>query len=160
VRECGDCSLCCKVVPVPQLEKPKDEWCKHCAPGKGGCLIFGQEERPYACGAYQCMWTRQYDWPEWLKPSQSRVVFERVTDTIMLGTCDPDMPDHWKKSAGFKRLLKKWASSGTTVVLRAGDEYHTFLPKGVKPKDVWDTLMEKREAWLHQATPKTSQTSP
>jgi len=30
-RACGNCTLCCKVNGVPELEKPVDEWCKHCA---------------------------------------------------------------------------------------------------------------------------------
>ena len=161
MRECSDCSLCCKVVPVPQLQKAQDEWCKHCAPaGVKKCLIFNTPERPYACGAYQCMWTRHYDWPEWLKPSRCRVVFERVNDKIMLGTGDAGLPNHWKQDAKFKQFLRKMAASGVAVVLRHGAEYHTFLPKGVSKDDVWKVLMEKYSEWLHQATLKTSPTSP
>ena len=34
-RECGSCSLCCKVYNVPEIEKPAGKWCRHCTPGKG-----------------------------------------------------------------------------------------------------------------------------
>ena len=39
-RECGACTLCCKVFDVPVLEKPAGQWCKHCLPGRG-CGIHG-----------------------------------------------------------------------------------------------------------------------
>jgi hypothetical protein len=38
-RECGKCSLCCKLAPIRELNKPIDAWCPHCRPGHGGCTI-------------------------------------------------------------------------------------------------------------------------
>ena len=29
MRACGDCRLCCKVFPLPVLEKPAGTWCRH-----------------------------------------------------------------------------------------------------------------------------------
>jgi len=34
-RQCGDCSLCCKVLGIPELDKPKDSWCANFAAGTG-----------------------------------------------------------------------------------------------------------------------------
>ena len=52
-RSCGDCTLCCKLVPVPALKKEANEWCKHCAIGEG-CKIY--KDRPLDCQAFECFW--------------------------------------------------------------------------------------------------------
>ena len=41
-RQCGDCSLCCKVLGIPELNKPKDAWCPQlCAAGTGCRMLCG-----------------------------------------------------------------------------------------------------------------------
>ena len=52
-RSCGDCTLCCKLVPVPALQKEGYEWCKHCAIGEG-CKIY--KDRPLDCQGFECFW--------------------------------------------------------------------------------------------------------
>ena len=52
-RSCGDCTLCCKLVAVPALQKEGYEWCKHCAIGEG-CKIY--KDRPLDCQAFECFW--------------------------------------------------------------------------------------------------------
>jgi hypothetical protein len=54
-RTCGDCSLCCKLINVREpLNKPRDVWCQHCRPGKGGCSIY--DTRPDVCRGFACDW--------------------------------------------------------------------------------------------------------
>src|SRR5436305_14221849 len=38
-RSCGDCTLCCKLLSITELEKPIGKWCPHCEIGKG-CKIY------------------------------------------------------------------------------------------------------------------------
>jgi hypothetical protein len=52
-RECGSCSLCCKLLDVPEAGKPNHEWCPHCRPGHG-CRIYAQ--RPDICRGFACLW--------------------------------------------------------------------------------------------------------
>jgi hypothetical protein len=52
-RSCGDCTLCCKLVAVPALQKEGYEWCKHCAIGEG-CKIY--KDRPLDCQGFECFW--------------------------------------------------------------------------------------------------------
>jgi hypothetical protein len=52
-RECGDCTLCCKVMAIEQLAKPASSWCPHCKPGHG-CRIY--PERPDECRSFNCLW--------------------------------------------------------------------------------------------------------
>ena len=55
-NQCGDCALCCKVMSVPELDKPQNKWCPHAQPGSpcGGCAIY--ESRPESCRTFKCAW--------------------------------------------------------------------------------------------------------
>lgn len=52
-RQCGDCTLCCKVMAIEQLAKPASSWCQHCRPGHG-CLSYAT--RPDECCDFDCLW--------------------------------------------------------------------------------------------------------
>ena len=52
-RECGPCSLCCRVLRVDELKKLGGVLCQHQL-AKGGCGIH--ESRPGICRAYRCLW--------------------------------------------------------------------------------------------------------
>lgn len=51
-RTCGDCTACCTVLGVKQIEKQPFHTCAH--QGRKGCTIY--EERPGTCAAYRCSW--------------------------------------------------------------------------------------------------------
>src|SRR6478752_6584159 len=52
-RACGTCTMCCKVYPIPILNKQEGKWCAHCAIGSG-CRIH--EDRPEQCRSFVCLW--------------------------------------------------------------------------------------------------------
>ena len=45
--------MCCKVYPIPILNKQEGKWCAHCAIGSG-CRIH--EDRPEQCRSFVCLW--------------------------------------------------------------------------------------------------------
>lgn len=51
-RACGDCRLCCKVLEIYEIFKPKGEWCQHAC--SKGCGIYAS--RPEGCQAFECFW--------------------------------------------------------------------------------------------------------
>ena len=53
-RVCGSCSLCCRLLDVPEAGKAQSQWCPHCLPGRGGCAIY--DERPHVCRRCSCLW--------------------------------------------------------------------------------------------------------
>src|SRR5260370_34303074 len=70
-RGCGTCSLCCKVLPVRELDKPAGRWCVHSVRG-GGCGVHSS--RPQACRQFFCSWRLDPNLgPEW-KPEVSPFV--------------------------------------------------------------------------------------
>src|SRR5260370_14543633 len=91
-RRCGDCSLCCKLAKVDELEKPSGVWCRHCAPGRGGCTIY--ETRPSVCRNWACSWIVDSSLgPEW-RPLTRKIIplFENCRRRLGLRV-EPSHPD-------------------------------------------------------------------
>ena len=70
-RQCGSCTLCCKLLAVPAIEKPAGKWCQYCERSKG-CGIY--DVRPAGCRTFNCMWL-QGAWLDSDRPDQIHVVF-------------------------------------------------------------------------------------
>src|SRR5271169_6051545 len=102
-RQCGDCSLCCKLLPIRAsddktdafpFDKPPGEWCKHCMPGQG-CKVWNTG-LPRLCQNYACMWKKGL-LPENCKPNKIHAIFdEHVTEGIPYALAMPDLsyPEH------------------------------------------------------------------
>src|SRR5262245_7587478 len=75
-RSCGGCTLCCKVLGVPALEKPRGTWCSHCERGTG-CRIY--ETRPDACRTFLCGWLVNPRFGAEWKPERSKIVDRKST---------------------------------------------------------------------------------
>jgi hypothetical protein len=121
---CGSCTLCCKLLDIPVLNKPEGQWCSHCAVGKG-CTIY--EKRPVPCRDFACLWLESQNekrpLPAELRPDRCKVVLTFTPDRKdVLGYCDPASPDAWKDAAIF-RLLQVIAGQGHRVMFGNGREY-------------------------------------
>ena len=108
-RECGECTLCCKVMAIEQLAKPASSWCPHCKPGRG-CRIY--PERPDECRSFNCMWLVNGHLDERWRPSKSKLVLTTSEDGIEV-RCDPGFPEAWRKQP-FRQEIRQWAVSGET----------------------------------------------
>ena len=69
MRECGSCSLCCKLERINEFDKPARCWCEHAFIAGSGCAIFGKPERPQVCNTFSCLW-RDGKVPEEMRPDQ------------------------------------------------------------------------------------------
>lgn len=66
-RTCGECTLCCKLMGVPEIRKPPARWCADCERGKG-CGIY--ETRPNSCRNFQCFWLMDDGFPDEFRPDR------------------------------------------------------------------------------------------
>ncbi len=106
-RECGSCTLCCKVYDVPSLEKPAGRWCSHCLPGRG-CGIH--ETRPTHCRSFFCMWMTDGAMPPEWKPDRCKFVLTVDGVTRFLNVqVDPGSPNAWRAEP-FQTQLRQWAA--------------------------------------------------
>jgi hypothetical protein len=110
-RECGACSLCCRVMGVPEV-KQDHEWCPHAKPGKGGCAIYAS--RPARCREFNCQWLMDNKIPDYWKPSKSKIVINIVVEhgtRYLAFVVDPSYPRRWLEEPWFSDI-KKLAKAG------------------------------------------------
>ena len=101
-NHCGSCTLCCKVLGIEEIGKPRHTWCPHCDKGKG-CRIYDSPAKPQECTAYSCLWlsTQSFEdptlrLPERFRPDRTRVVvdiFEHPNYRAALFWIDLSHPD-------------------------------------------------------------------
>ena len=111
-RSCGECSLCCKLMGVPELKKPANTWCPHCRPGAGGCIVY--TSRPATCRGFACEWLVNPDiGPSWYPLlCHMVIVFTGSAFTVVV---DPDYPDSWR-AAPYRQGIAALAKSYPTTV--------------------------------------------
>ncbi len=108
-RECGECTLCCKVMGIDAIQKPAGQWCAHCKPS-GGCAIY--QRRPQECREFMCGYLLMPQVDERWKPSVCKFVLANdENNTHMKIVVDPARPDAWKKEPYYS-CFKGWAQSG------------------------------------------------
>lgn len=128
-RSCGTCTLCCKLLAVPALDKPAGTQCDHCSIGKG-CRIYS--ERPAECGQFHCGFLMQPSLKEVWRPSRSRIVLRSERDTNrIIAQVDPERPGVWKREP-FHSTLRAWARDGIParrqVLVCIGNRTIVILP--------------------------------
>jgi hypothetical protein len=106
-RECGTCSLCCKVLRIEETQSSAGEWCKHCDPGHG-CKIH--PTRPATCRDFFCMWMTLAEIGDHWKPSKSKMVLRTELDGARIAAhVDKSSPGAWLR-APYYQDLKRWAA--------------------------------------------------
>ncbi len=128
-RSCSDCTLCCKLLAVETLEKPRAAWCPHCDQ-KRGCKIYAQ--RPAECGAFYCGYRRIPTIDERWKPSKAKFLINYESDTQRtIIHVDPVRPDAWRGDP-YYRTIKLWArnaaAEGRMVIVWTGKRATVVFP--------------------------------
>jgi len=53
--ECGNCTICCKILDIPWMDSPAGEYCKECNEGIG-CKIYNTA--PKDCLGFKCAYNQ------------------------------------------------------------------------------------------------------
>lgn len=154
MSSCGTCTLCCKIMGVPELHKLPGEWCQHVDPKKG-CMIY--DDRPQVCIDFECLWLQaqgrgdenMLKKPE-LRPDRCKGVV--VTSEQSMGIVvklDPHRPNA-HRTGPLKRLIDSTPKLAWLVQVagvrsaRAVNETAIRLcyklglePTGIRAKDDW-----------------------
>jgi hypothetical protein len=104
-KECGGCTMCCKIMRIDELAKPTGQWCTHCKPGRG-CGIY--PDRPQTCRVFHCLWITQAALgPEW-RPDKCKMVLMAIAGGRTVIKCDPGFPQAWRKQPYYAHI-RSWA---------------------------------------------------
>lgn len=132
-RSCDSCTMCCKIMGIAELDKPRNQWCPNCEVGKS-CKIY--ETRPQSCRDFNCIYLLDGSLAEHWKPSRSRMVLTRYQAGRLCVHVDPDRPDAWRKEPYYSEL-KAWsraaAKSRAMVAVYVGENLTIVLPDRDKP---------------------------
>lgn len=78
-RTCGDCQLCCRLVPVPTIGKGAGEKCQFQKYAKG-CRIY--DTRPDACRTWSCRWLSDPEAAGMPRPDRCHYVIDCTWDYV------------------------------------------------------------------------------
>jgi len=82
MRQCGDCQLCCKLLPVRALGKGAGERCKHQRHAKG-CAVYASLGRVSPeCRLWSCRWLVENDTADLRRPDRSHYVVDIMPDFV------------------------------------------------------------------------------
>jgi len=124
MRECGDCTLCCTVTYVPELNKAAGTPCTNC---NGGCTIYN--ERPVSCRNYKCEWLNGRLEDE-MRPDKIHALIEKLPDVpVVIILIEPGY-EHVLDT--LVEPLKHYLDEGISIVYKR----QVLLAPGKKEKDV------------------------
>jgi len=167
-RTCGDCQLCCRLLPTEEIGKAANVRCQYQKHGVG-CAIHSH--KPASCSLWNCRWLINDDMDDQQRPDRTGIVHDIMPDVLRIvpndGTppkmvpaivvwIDPDRRDLWRTSAGILRyvarqecpVLVRFSSSEGTVLLPpavTGDHEIIEHPSSTVG-DMPTTLQEKAAA--------------
>ena len=85
-RHCGECTICCAVMPVTELQKPEYTACSYCT--TTGCTVY--ESRPLTCRGWSCeWWTGRLGLTEEQRPDKLGLLFSFHPRFIVAHECQP-----------------------------------------------------------------------
>ena len=147
-RKCGDCQLCCKLLPVRSLAKLAGQRCSHQQHHKG-CNVYAKLWKVAPeCKLWNCRWLGNDDADDLRRPDRSHYVVDIMPDFVTARDregnptqlevvqiwCDPDYPDAHRDPA-----LRAWLVRKNKVgLIRYGDvEAITIIPPAMMDTGQW-----------------------
>lgn len=127
-RSCGTCTLCCKLLAIRELEKPRGAWCPHCVPGTG-CGIYA--DRPPSCREFHCAYLTSNMGEHWFPARSKMVVMYEADDTRLIICVDSSRPTAWREQPYYSEI-KRWAQLAARelkqVIVSVGNRSIVILP--------------------------------
>lgn len=135
-RQCGDCQLCCKLLPMQDnepwrggaaIDKPAGVRCPHQKHGKG-CAIYAK--RPFCCRMWTCRWLANDDAADLSRPDRVFYVIDVMPDYVTVNFndesrniqvvqiwVDPKHPDAHRDPALRDYMIRR-AQDGIAAIVR------------------------------------------
>ncbi len=121
--------MCCKLLSIGAIQKPRLQWCTHCDVGKG-CSIYDQ--RPQECRTFYCGYLLDSAIEDFWMPAKSKMVltFESATNQLLIHV-DPSRKGAWRQEPYHSRI-RQWAAVSLKkrghVIVWQGDDWIAILP--------------------------------
>lgn len=93
MRQCGDCQLCCRLLPVRPLAKGANETCRH-QKFKKGCTVYRTPAMPLDCSLWNCRWLVNDDTADMSRPDRAHYVVDIMPDFVTVVENETGKKDH------------------------------------------------------------------
>jgi hypothetical protein len=93
-RRCGDCQLCCKLIPVKNLGKPAGQRCRYQRVGKGCTVHHKLATVSPSCALWSCRWLVENDTADLRRPDRSHYVIDVMPDFVTLRNNETGAAEH------------------------------------------------------------------
>lgn len=137
-RRCGECTLCCKLLPVRELQKPANTRCGH--QSSHGCAVYRQFGFPPSCALWSCRWLVADDTDDMPRPDRCGWVIDMMPDIVRLRNNETGAveeieivqiwvePGHEAlKDRALRRYIERQAERGVATLLREGSNKATAV---------------------------------
>jgi hypothetical protein len=138
-RRCGDCTLCCRLLAVKELDKPANMRCSH--QSSRGCAIYRQFGFPASCALWSCRWLVNDDTADMQRPDRCGYVIdivpdmvrtrydtgEAVDEIIVIPVWVRPGTDRHRLDPALKRYAERQAAQGNALLLRDGASIATAV---------------------------------
>jgi len=128
-NKCGECTVCCTLCDVSELNKKPGEHCIKC--DGSGCLDYNN--RPQVCRDFECASYQGGDNIK-LRPDKCGIMFFKTNERIFCGVKVPG-----KRMTDLARgQIKSFNQQGYSVVMLAiGETPHVMLAKTHEFEDIY-----------------------
>jgi hypothetical protein len=166
MRKCGDCTLCCKLLAVPPLDKVAGERCKYQRHSKG-CTVYHTRKMPRACGFWNCRWLVGDDTADQSRPDRSHIVIDIMPDFITLSYdnqgepfklqvvqawIDPNFPDAHRDPAFRAYVLRRGLEGIATMIRSNGKDSMVLFPPNMATDNEWHEITSGKSEHDHTFT--------
>jgi hypothetical protein len=162
-RQCGDCQLCCKLLPVPPLGKPGGTSCRFQKFHKG-CTVYRRSEMPPECAIWNCRWLVNDDADELSRPDRSHYVIDVMPDFITIRNDGTGALQHWQvvqiwvdpkcptahRDPALRRWLSRRAEQGILGLVRFSEtDALVLFPPQIAPDGQWHEIPSGQKEKTH-----------
>ena len=149
-RQCGECTLCCKLLPVRSLDKGAGERCKHQSHARG-CKVYARlTSVSPECRLWSCRWLVNDDAGDLRRPDRSHYVLDVMPDfvthddgeirtavPVIQVWVDPAHRDAYRDPA-LRAYLDRRGAEGYAALIRYSDtEGFALFPPAMTPDGSW-----------------------
>lgn len=157
-RKCGDCSLCCRLLPVVELGKNAGQRCDHQRAGKG-CMIYAT--KPFSCAVWNCKWLVDAETAGLPRPDRAHYVIDIMPDYVTMTPeggqsirvpvqqvwVDPQHKDAWRTPEFREFMELQAATRGMATIIRwSSRDAVTVFPPAMNSDNEWHELSGQIEA--------------
>jgi hypothetical protein len=149
MRECGDCQLCCKLLPVKGLNKGANTRCRYQKHHKG-CTVYNKTAMPIECSLWNCRWLVNDDTHDLPRPDRAHYVIDLMPDTVTAIQdghaqvfeviqiwVDPQYPDA-HRDPRLRAYLMRQGKKGIMALIRYNDaDGFTLIPPNLTGTGDW-----------------------